>query len=616
MATQRRLLPIAAFVAVLITLVAVRLWAGSSEGDPDSDAAPVTSPADERSGAEDELAVDEELVGGIEFTDVTEEAGLDTLHSSTELSGESAMTAGAAATDIDDDGDVDLYLTRVGATNQLLINDGRGNFSDATDDAGVPGNDPDGGSSAAGFADADADGDPDLVVTGAGRNGTVLYLNDGSGRFSDGTAGSGLDDLPPVPDGELAQMHGVTFADYDRDGRLDLLLTHWDDVIPAALADPSAESIRADDDPDGSLVCARAAWLREQGFPRAADAPANRGRLYRNEGDGRFADVSEQVGLPFSEILGFTGSFADIDDDGWDDLLITGDFCTSRVFRNVDGERFEDITTGSSVATDENGMGSVVRDLNADGLPDWFITSIGPVGDATTTVELGGFGSSGNRAFLNDGDGTFTDATDQLGLRNGGWGWGAAIEDFGNDGRLSVVMTNGYSIEPDGADAPPGTAADDPMIFWVPDGDSFVDVASSVGLDDTGLGRALVPFDMDRDGDLDLLVTNIGRAPLLYRNDSPSRHWLTVALDDPTTPGNRAGIGAEVAVFPTPDGPPVTQWVRTGGSYESQVPAEIHVGLGGSANVDRVEVTWPGDDTPQVLTDVDADQLLEITRSA
>ena len=284
------------------------------------------------------------------------------------------------------------------------------------------------------------------------------------------------------------------------------------------------------------------------------------------------------------------------------------------MFRNVEGERFDDITAGSGVATDENGMGSVVRDLNADGLPDWFVTSIGPVGDEPAPIELGGFGSSGNRAFLNDGDGTFTDATDDLGLRNGGWGWGAAIEDFGNDGRLSVVMTNGYSIEPPGTDAPPGTAADDPMVFWVPDGDTFVDVAESVGLSDTGLGRALVPFDMDRDGDLDLLVTNFGRAPLLYRNDSPQRHWLTVSLDDPDNPGNRAGIGAEVAVFTTPDGPPVTQWIRTGGSYESQVPAEVHVGLGESDTVDRVEVTWPGDDAPQVLTGIDADQLLEITR--
>ena len=111
-------------------------------------------------------------------------------------------------------------------------------------------------------------------------------------------------------------------------------------------------------------------------------------------------------------------------------------------------------------------MGSVVRDIDGNGTPDWFVTSIGPVdGDPAPPIQLGGFGSSGNRAYLNSGDGTFSDATDQLGLRNGGWGWGAAIEDFGNDGRLSVVMTNGYSIGEDESPPPSTTPC-----FWVSDG--------------------------------------------------------------------------------------------------------------------------------------------------
>ncbi|MFN7148004.1 MAG: CRTAC1 family protein, partial [Microthrixaceae bacterium] len=402
----------------------------------------------------------------------------------------------------------------------------------------------------------------------------------------------------------------ITVADYDRDGRLDLLLTHWDDVIPAALAD-TADAIEPDQ--DGSIVCGRADWLAERGFPRADDAPANRGRLYRNEGDGRFRDVSAEVGLPFAEIMGFTGSFADIDDDGWDDLLITGDFCTSRVFRNVEGTRFEDITAAAGVGTDENGMGSVVTDLDGDGLPDWFITSIGPVDDAPAPLSLGGFGSSGNRAYLNRGDGTFVDATDDLGLRNGGWGWGAAIEDFGNDGRLGVVMTNGYSIGEDD-DRSPGAPAVDPLRFWLLHDGTSSEVSAALGLDDTGLGRALVPFDMDRDGDLDLLVVNFGGEPRLYRNDSPRRHWLVVQLDDPTTPGNPDGIGARVTITPL-DGEPVTRWVIGGGSYESQVPTEVHVGLGDIDEVQRVEVRWPGSTEPQVLTDVDADQVLTVQRA-
>ena len=600
MATNRLTIPIVAFVAALVGLVAVRV---GSDGEPDdSDGAPAT---------------EQSAPGGLRFTDVTKAAGLDEVHSRTDLTGESAMTAGAAVADVDGDGDLDIYLTRIGLPNRLLLNDGHGRFSDATEAAGVAGADPAHGSSAAAFLDVDADGDLDLVVTGAGTNGTTLYLNRGDGSFTDATAGSGLDDLPAVPDGAQAQMHGISFADYDRDGRLDLLLTHWDSATLAALSNPAIDQLQPDE--HGSIVCARARWLAEQGWPRDPSLPENRGRLYRNEGGGRFRDVSAEVGLPFAQVLGFTGTFADVDGDGWDDLLLTGDFCTSRIFRNVSGTHFEDVTATARVATDENGMGSVVSDIDGDGDPDWFVTSIGPVGDEEKApIQLGGFGSSGNRLYLNDGTGTFTDATDRFGLRDGGWGWGAAIEDLTNDGRLSVVMTNGYSTgdeERSGDEGrPSGTPADDPLRLWVPEKGTSTEVSSAAGLRDRGLGRALVAFDMDRDGDLDLLVANFGAAPRLYRNDTPRRHWLTVQLDDPGTPGNRRGVGAKVVVHA--GGGQQARWVIGGGSYESQVPTEVHVGLGDGRRVERVEVWWPGAQAPQVLEDVDADQVLVIRRDA
>ncbi|UDY37396.1 CRTAC1 family protein [Dermatobacter hominis] len=601
---QRRVIPLVALVAVVALLVVLRLVLG---GDDDGAAAGAGTAAT----APDRPAA----AGDLRFTDVTAEAGLDEPHSGpapaggAALTGESAMTAGAAVHDVDDDGDLDVFLTRIGRPDRLMLNDGDGRFTDGTRAAGLDRH-PDGqGSSAAAFADVDGDGDDDLLVTASGGGGTTLHRNDGDGRFADATAGSGLDDLPPVGAGELAQAHGITPADFDQDGDLDVLVTHWDDTIVAALADPSAADIRPA--ADGTTVCPRAAWLAERRFPRADGAPANRGRLYRNDGDGRFRDVSAEVGLPFDEIMGFTGTFADVDGDGWDDLLITGDFCTSRLFRNEGGTRFSDVTAAAGVGTDENGMGSVVADLDGDGLPDWFVTGIGPVGDDPAPLPLGGgFGSSGNRAYLNVGGGRFRDATDELGLRNGGWGWGAAVEDFGNDGRRSVVMTNGYSTGDDDREA----AASDPLVFWARDGASHTDVAAAIGLDDRGLGRALVPFDADRDGDLDLLVADFGGPPRLYRNDSPPRRWLTVRLDDPSTPGNRAGIGAEVVV--TPDGgDPVTSWLLGGGSYESQVPAEVHVGLDRAERA-RVEVRWPGTTAPQVVDEVPADQVLVVRRDA
>lgn len=600
MASQRRVIPIVALVAVLGALVVLRLVNGDA-GDGAADGSDGTDRSAESDNTRD----------GTQFVDVTAAAGLDEPHSQTELTGESAMTAGAAVADIDGDSDLDLYLTRVGLPDRLMRNEGDGTFADVTDAAGLAadrsGNE---GSSAALFADLDTDGLPDLVVTGAGSGGLTLFRNQGDGTFVDRTEATGLDLLPAPPDGRLSHLHGLTSADYDRDGDLDLLVTHWDETIPAALADPAANEIQPDE--DGGLVCPRARWLAERGFPRAEGAPGNRGLLLRNDGAGRFDDVTAAVGLPFDEVLGFTGSFVDMDGDGWEDLALTGDFCTSRLFRNVGGTRFEDITRQAGVGTDENGMGSVITDLDGDGRPDWFVTSIGPVGDDPAPLQLGGgFGSSGNRAYLNRGDGTFRDATDELGLRNGGWGWGAAVEDFTNEGRRSVVMTNGYSIGPD--DAAP--SATDPLVFWqrADSEGPFRDVAADLGLTDRALGRGLVPFDMDRDGDLDLLVANFGAPPVLYRNDTPPRRWLTVTLDDLTAPANRLGIGARIVVTPE-GGEPTTGWIIGGGSYESQVPTEVHVGLGDAERA-RVEVHWPGGGEPQVLDDVAADQVLTVQRT-
>ncbi len=317
--------------------------------------------------------------------------------------------------------------------------------------------------------------------------------------------------------------------------------------------------------------------------------------------------------------MAFTGVFTDLDADGWPDLTITGDYCTSRVFRNIDGERFEDITVEAGVGTDENGMGSVVRDVDGDGDPDWFITSISYPHDDGCVVQ----GCSGNRLFLNDGSARFTDATDVYGLRDGGWGWGAAIEDFDNDGVPEVTMANGFEIDPESvalmADEVGdyfATFAEDTTRFWVRDGSIYRDAAAALGLDDTAIDHGVVAFDMDTDGDQDLLVVSSGEPPRLYRNDTTAANsWLTVSLDDPATPGNRWGDGARIEITPTAGDDPITGWISTGGSYESQKPPVFHVGLGEhSGPIDRIAVHWPGADEPQVVRHVEVDQHLVIVR--
>jgi hypothetical protein len=608
-------------VAALATLVATRLGQ-DDPGEGSARAAARRSPSTTATGRSSTAGGDTTgepalpdrpstltaaQLGGIRFTDVTAAAGLDVPQGSSDLTAERAMSSGAAVADVDGDGRPDVYLTRIGRPNSLYRNRGDGTFVDVTEQAGLAGPSPDQGSGAAAFADVDGDGCPDLYVAGAGAGEAALYVNDCAGHFTDQTAARGVA-LPPTSAPLGAQGHGVTFADYDRDGDLDLLVLHWD---PAFLGGKAAEAAAADV-PNPTSTCQKADAIRRHGADRIAAAGPNRSRLFRNDGTGHFTDVTASSGLQLDRIAGFTSQFVDVDGDGWDDLLVAGDFCTSALYRNVGGQRFEDVTAGSGVGTAENAMGSVVRDVDGDGRPDWFVTSISMrTRSGRCRIRLGNSGCSGNRLYLNRGGGRFEDATDRFGVREGGWGWGAAIEDFGNDGRLEVAQTNGY-LQTGRAYA--GFATDRTR-FWVPvgTGPHHEDGAALAGIDGTGVGHALVPFDFDGDGDLDLLVANWGAPPTLYRNDTPRRHWLTVRLDDPVHPGNRQGLGSRVVVA-GPRGQAVTGWISTGGSYESQKPPVLHVGFGRRRDPVRVQVWWPGATTPQVLDDVPVDQVLTVTR--
>jgi hypothetical protein len=195
------------------------------------------------------------------------------------------------------------------------------------------------------------------------------------------------------------------------------------------------------------------------------------------------------------------------------------------------------------------------------------------------------------------------------------------IEDFSNTGRLEIAQANGYS-EIESRDPESGAWStdyfkwfqEDPMRFWVPTGDDHQEVAGLVGLDDVGVGLGLVAFDHDLDGDLDLFVANSEGSPRMYRNDTPDRGWIRVRLEDPSRPGNPAGLGARVEVTVDEGDDPVVGWIHTGGSYESQKLPELHVGLDDRDEVAEIAVYWQGDDEPQLLTDVRGGRVLTITR--
>ena len=580
------------------------------------------TPAGAASSAQSGTAAPTSQLQGLEFADVTKAAGLDAPESSRQ-NGNNALGAGVAACDLFGNGRTDFYVTRVGLPNELFRNNGNGTFTDVAKAAGVQGTDWKQGYTGATCGDLNGDGRPDLYVMGNGTAGNILYLNNGNGTFTNVTSRAGLSQ-PPLTGSTPGLMYGTAFGDYNHDGRLDIITLQWDlpSIQSGRTAPVSGSAYGGMSMPGGPCMAAQA---RTAAGDRVVDT--SRSALYRNDGNGpggipRFSNVTTQMGLNFSQVLGFTPTFVDLTGDGWDDLVISGDGCTSQVYLNEDGRRFVNVTRASGADTAENGMGNVFADFTGDGRPDWFETSISDPGTCPTANTFSG--CSGNRLYLNNGNGTFTDATDQYGVRNGGWGWGAVAQDFTNSGHLSIAQVDGFLPSP--SLLTPGSG--NPLFpyylhfskgspfLWLNTGTTpFPEVADQVGLTTSGQEKAVVPVDVLHNGNVGLFITNTGGDPVLYENRTTnSNGWVTVTLRDNRT-SNRFGVGAQVRVVATVGGPAQQQELLDGGSYDSSNPLELHFGFGpGVQRVAEIEILWPGQSRPQVLANVRVDRFLQITR--
>ncbi|HET6347885.1 MAG TPA: FG-GAP-like repeat-containing protein, partial [Candidatus Krumholzibacteria bacterium] len=428
------------------------------------------------------------------------------------------------------------------------MNNGDGTFADVAAIAGVAGS---GNDIASGplFFDANGDGLLDLFVGGVLGTPNRLFMANGDGTFTDRIASSGL----PV----MMETWSVSAGDYDRDGDLDLFLTHW-------------------------------------------GAPMGESHLWRNNGHGVFTCVDNPAGIHAigdgQYDFSFTANFCDLNGDMRPDIVMTGDFGTSRVFMNNGDGTFADAT--GAVISDENGMGSAVGDFDNDGDMDWFVSSIY---DSTQVPNGGNWGFSGNRMYKNRGDGSFDDATDACGVRRGGWGWGASFADFDNDGWLDLIHVNGWPRET------PLFLDDATRLFMNDHQGSFVETAEDAGCATVAQGRGVVCFDYDNDGDIDVFEANFNGTPTLLRNDGANaNNWLTLALHG--NGHNPQAIGARVVV----EAGVLTQTraLSCGNNYLSQNPAEIHVGLGNADYAD-VRIDWP-DGASSSLTDVAAGQRLVV----
>jgi hypothetical protein len=505
------------------------------------------------------------------FTDISRNAGLCYATSATpDDSTFSRVSGGVAVADYDADGRFDIYVTHGRNTPGRLfqLQDDR-TFSDATGPAGITPQSVDNG---AVFFDVNADGSPDLISVQESPTFLQIFGNDGDGTFSDITDTTGITLTKP--------SLSIAAGDYDLDGDLDLFFTHWS---------PYVKQDR---------------WEF----------------LWQNQGDGTFVDVSNiaDIGrfpaddsgedLPEEYEYSFTPIFADINQDRYPDLLLASDFGTSQLLINDGGTGYFDMTP--ILVDDRAGMGTTVADYDNDGDQDWFVSAIGDTREEFLFTGL----FDGNRLYQNDGDGNLSDATDFAGVRQGFWAWGTCFADFNNDGYPDLFIVNGFDgmTEEQSVSRRYESFNEDPALLYINNEDgTFTERANELGVLHTAMGRGLVCYDYDRDGDLDMLIANSGEAPTLYRNNSfaEGNNFLNVRLKGHAD--NPLAVGAKIYV--STNGQEQMRELQLGGQYISQNPVEAHFGIGASQIVDTVRIVWPGiEGSESELTNVEVNRFLVI----
>jgi enediyne biosynthesis protein E4 len=544
---------------------------------------------------------------GVLFRDVAADSGLKFVHDNGGRGSyflPEIMGSGGALFDYDNDGDLDVYIVqgspldapaREGGRlfrNELSTNSGKGElrFIDVTDEAGV-------GLKAVGMgaavADYDNDGDLDLLVTAFGRN--TLFRNNGDGTFADVTVTAGIE-RAPAPEGSDSSAPrwntSAAFLDYDRDGHLDLFISAYVDFTIG-----------------GNKVCTDPVGARDYCSPKAYRPVAS--RLFHNDGNGRFIDVSEAAGIARTYGAGLGVSAGDYDGDGWLDLFVANDATLNQLWINRRNGTFEDrgLLSGTAVnaaGNPEGSMGIASDDYDNDGDEDLFVTNL--IGES-------------HALYVNDGRGNFEDARGPSGLATAVaayTGFGTKWFDYDLDGRLDLFIANGAVNIVEALRGQPFPFHQIDQVFRQGDGGKFVEKTTAAGpafkLSEVGRGAAF--GDVDNDGDVDVLVTNNNGPVRLLLNEvraGGTNHWLTIRLEQP---GNRWGFGARVGV--ERKGQP-TLWRRVGtdGSYLSASDARVHFGLGSAANgrVEAVVVEWP-DGQRERWTGVEADRAITLKRGS
>ena len=535
------------------------------------------------------------------FTDITEAAGIDFVHVNGAY-GERLMPetigSGLAFLDYDNDGDQDLFLVNSsywpghegeGSVGQALYrNDGTGRFTDVSEQSGL---NIDLFGMGVAAADYDNDGWMDLFVTAVGPN--RLFRNEG-GRFREVTADAG------VAGWEQEWSTATAFFDYDNDGDLDLYVGNY---------------VRWSREIDLEID------FRLTGLGRAYGAPNHftgvNSYLYRNDGDGRFSDVSATSGIRVEE--GGPGGRAegkalaavpaDYDGDGWTDLFVANDTVRNFLFRNLGDGTFEEVGAFEGIAFNRDGKATGAMGIDLA----WYRN------DREVGVVIGNFANEPSSLYVTaEGRPPFADeavieglgAPSRLALT-----FGVFFFDYDLDGRLDLLQANGHLEHEINKVQPSQHYAQPAQLFWNCGGGCetrLIEVREPGAFGEPIVGRGAAYADIDGDGDLDVAIAQNGRPAVLIRNDQATgHHWVRLKLHGRRT--NRDAIGAMVEL--TADGVTQRRQVNPSRSYLSQMELPLTFGLGNSQGVERLVVRWPGGHVQEVQVE-GVDRLIEITETA
>ncbi|HMJ24115.1 MAG TPA: CRTAC1 family protein, partial [Terriglobales bacterium] len=485
----------------------------------------------------------------VDFRDIAEQAGLLAVNvSGSELRKKYILETtgnGVGIFDYDNDGLMDIFVVNATTPSHLYRNLGNLRFEDVTAGAHLT---HEGWGQGVCIGDYDNDGLRDLFVTYYGRS--VLYHNEGKGKFRDVTAESGLSSA------QVRWDTGCSFFDYDLDGKLDLVITGYVEFDREKVPEP------------GSSGYCQWKGLPVMCGPRGL--PAGRNLLFHNDGSGRFSDVSQTsgIGKP-TGCYGFTASASDFDGDGYPDLYVACDSTPSLLYHNRRNGTFEEIGVQSGVALNEDGqeqagMGVAIADYDEDGHVDILKTN---------------FSDDIPNLYHNNGDGTFDDQVYQSGLsaHTEYLGWGIHFIDVDNDGLKDILIINGH-VYPEVDQSKLKARYRQPrLLYWNVGNGKFKDLSSTsgAGLTTPWASRGSAIGDLDNDGSLEVVVNNLGGRPSLLKNYGTHSNWLLVECTG--TRCNRDAIGARVFVYA--GGRCISGEIQSGTSFLSQSDSRLHFGL-------------------------------------